>query len=292
MKTKNRFKLLPPEDQQKIIDLCDRHPYTDVLDIIAKPRSEGGLQLQASYSALCRFYLSANREARKTTVLRQTAASLQYQRHHSPGAFRTALVALLERRLFEALTTGEPVSELKDELAALKDLHRGFLAEEKWKHEPKKEKSTELSLVHLSGESHFDFLPLDEEGRPTEPPPLSPEDIASISELDEPEETPEITPEDIARLDEAIALGGEEGARHLSRDYSYPKNLIRERIRLHREKIRARGITAYQAALEIHRQKHGFAPDGSPLPANATNSVTTTNHKNPPKPPAKPLIST
>ena len=60
MKTKNRLKLLPPEDQQRIIELCASFPYEEVVDLIAKPRAEGGLQIQTSVSALCRYNTTFN----------------------------------------------------------------------------------------------------------------------------------------------------------------------------------------------------------------------------------------
>src|SRR5262245_57704252 len=102
MKNKSIFKALPQEDQQRILYLCAQHTYDEVLEIISRPRPEG-LQLKTSYSALCRFNCSQNAEARKAVVINQAAASLQYVRQRASGSLPTAILGLLETRLFEAL---------------------------------------------------------------------------------------------------------------------------------------------------------------------------------------------
>src|SRR5262245_3370322 len=148
MKPKSIFKTLPPEDQQHILSLCATHTYDEVLEIIARPRPEG-LQLKTSYSALCRFNCSSNADARKAAIVDQTAASLQYVRQAGSGSVRTGIVSLLETRVFEALRDGKPVSELKDEFSVLKDFHKGFLAEEKWRRDPDIDPKEEYR-IHLS----------------------------------------------------------------------------------------------------------------------------------------------
>jgi hypothetical protein len=284
MKTKSLFKALPPEEQQKIIDLCNRHTYHEVLAILAKPRPEG-LQIETSYSALCRFYCAYNEAARKAKILNQAASSLQFVRQDGQGSFRSAVLATLEVRIFEALQKGVPISELKDDFAVLKDFHKGFMVEEKWRHEPKVEAEKEARLHHVcnGNHSHYDFLPLDESGRPTEPAPLSPGDIAVINQLEV--EDDEITETDIAKLDLTIAAYGEEsGSRHAI-ILGLPQRLVKERVQAHRESLRARGITAVQAAIEARRKEIGLpASDPSAYPEKST-SIHQKSLENPHYPP-------
>ncbi|HEX7862571.1 MAG TPA: hypothetical protein VF773_19710 [Verrucomicrobiae bacterium] len=56
MKRLNQFTSLPKEDQTLILNLCDKLPYKEVAATLAKPRTEGGLDLTTSPSALCKFY--------------------------------------------------------------------------------------------------------------------------------------------------------------------------------------------------------------------------------------------
>src|SRR6187431_2029447 len=102
MKNKSVFKALPQEDQQRVLALCVNHTYDEVLDIIARPRPEG-LQLKTSYSALCRFNCSHSEDARKAAVVNQAASSLQYIRQAGSGSVRTAILLMLENRIFESL---------------------------------------------------------------------------------------------------------------------------------------------------------------------------------------------
>src|SRR5205085_179765 len=141
-------KSLPPEDQEHILSLCATHPYHEVIEILARPRPEG-LQLKTSYSALCRFNCSHNADARKAAVLNQAASSLQYVRQQGSGSFRTAILTVLETRILEALREGKPIADLKDEFSVLKDFKKGFLAEEKWRHDPDVDARKEFN-VHNS----------------------------------------------------------------------------------------------------------------------------------------------
>lgn len=249
MKSKSVFKALPPEDQQRILDLCARHTYDEVLEIIARPRPEG-LQLKTSYSALCRFNCAENAETRKAVVINQAAASLQYVRQRGSGAVRTAILGLLEERLLQALRAGKPVTDLKDEFAALKDFHKSFLAEEKWRHDPESRSDQESRDHHSRSlkNNHYDFVPLDEHGQPIDIPPLSEDEITSLNQTDD------ITAEDLARLDyEIAAFGPSVEDRMLIA--GYPKDLIHARIQAWRENLQARGVSPVQAAIEARRAK-------------------------------------
>jgi hypothetical protein len=51
-KERNQFVTLSKQDRQFILNLCSRLPFEAVVDLLKKPRSEGGLGIVASRSAL------------------------------------------------------------------------------------------------------------------------------------------------------------------------------------------------------------------------------------------------
>ena len=267
MNNQSIFKSLPEEDQQRILDLCSTHTYDDVLEIIARPRPEG-LQIKSSASALCRFNCSRSAEARKASVISQNASGLQYIRQDSSGSVRTGILAMIENRIFEALRSGQPISDLQDEFSALKEVHKGFLAEEKWRHEPdvdaKKEVKDHRSTVLR--DKHYDFVPCDEQGEPLDIPPLSEDEISRLNLV------ADITPDDIARLDYRIASEGRANAEEFGPVLGYPRDLIKQRIKVYEENLRTRGITPVQAAIEARRSKL-LGPSSSSLPP-LKNSAT------------------
>ena len=242
MKPKSVFKALPAEDQQRILDLCAGHTYDEVLEIIQRPPPEG-LQLKTSYSALCRFNCSHNADARKAAILDQAAAALQFIRQRSAGSLRTAILSLLETRVFEALRANTPIKELKDELAALKEIQKGFLAEEKWRHQPGIEADKEYSahLARSRRDNSPDFVPCDEHGA-TDP--------AAAPLASEPGRAGEITPELIASIDQRIAEFGPHLVRKNAATYGYPRVLVDERIGVYYHNLPARGASPLTAALQ------------------------------------------
>ena len=168
-KSRSKFAHLPPEDQKRILELCEQHTYHEALEIIAKPRPEG-LQLESSYGALVRFCTSQNQQARAAQLLAQSACAVQLSRQAHPGALRGAILTLVESRIYDALRRNIPISELSSEFAILKDFHKGFLSEEKWRTEKDSPAAQEWSL-HLKGSQLAldDFVHLDQEGNPTVP---------------------------------------------------------------------------------------------------------------------------
>jgi hypothetical protein len=175
-KSRSKFAHLPPEDQKRVIELCDQHTYNEALEILAKPRPEG-LQLESSYGALVRFYTSHNQHARAAHLLGQSARTIQLTRQAHPGALRGAILTLVESRIYDALRRSVPIAELSNEFATLKDFHRGFLSEEKWRTAKDSPANNEASLLtsHRLSEME-DFVPLDEHGHPaSEFPPTGSE---------------------------------------------------------------------------------------------------------------------
>lgn len=245
-KPRSKFALLPPVDQKRIIELCDQHTYHEALEIIAKPRPEG-LQLESSYGALVRFYAAYNQQARAAHLLNQSARTVQLTRQAHPGALRGAILTMVESRIYEALRRQVPISELSAEFAILKDFHKGFLSEEKWRTDKDSRADAEWSL-HLQSaplSDKGDFTRLDQHGNPAEPEPLSESDITAVSELD-----PNFEQAALAKLDYAIATRGRHGAHATAAVYGFGIRFVEDRIAAYKESLRQRGITAIQAAME------------------------------------------
>ena len=266
-KPRSKFALLPPEDQKRVIDLCNLHSYDEALEIIAKPRPEG-LQLQSSHGALVRFYARYNEQARKAHLLGQCARTIQITRQAHPGALRGGILTMLESRIFEALRRDVPVSDLTTKFGVLKDFHKGFLSEEKWRTVKDSPADIDWSL-HLStiGDSQKpDFVSIDEHGNPTEPDPLTPVELAELSEFD-----PDFEENALAKLDYSIAAHGREAAHRTACVYGFSYSFVEERVEAYKKQLRERGITAAQAALEAraaalakpHTHTPALTPDQS-----------------------------
>jgi hypothetical protein len=179
-KSRSKFAHLPPEDQKRILELCEQHTYNEAFEIIARPRPEG-LQLETSYGALVRFCTNHNQQARAAQLLGQSARAVQLSRQAHPGALRGAILTMVESRIYDALRRNIPISELSSEFAILKDFHKGFLSEEKWRTEKDSPANEEWSL-HLKGSQLAldDFVHLDEHGNPTALDPLTEAEHAAL----------------------------------------------------------------------------------------------------------------
>ncbi|MGZ8901423.1 MAG: hypothetical protein ACXW3Z_15135 [Limisphaerales bacterium] len=282
-KPRSKFALLPAEDQKRIIDLCDQHTYHEALDIIAQPRPEG-LQLQSSYGALVRFYASYSKQARTAHLLGQSARTVQLTRQAHPGALRGAILTMVESRIYEALRRDVPVSELSTEFAILKDFHKGFLSEEKWRTQKDSTANSDWSL-HLSSTPNpqkDDFVPVDEHGNPTEPEPLTEADLTAVSELD-----PNFEDKALAKLDYTIAARGRDAAQRTGALYGFSYSFVEQRIEAYKQQLRQRGISAAQGAIEARA-----AALKKPRVLQDTPDKSTIIQSQPPANPHDSLIST
>jgi hypothetical protein len=279
VKSKSVFTALPPEDQQRIIALCNEHTYDQVVEIVARPRPEG-LQLKTSSSALCRFYCSYNSAARKAALLDQTASSLQYIRLAGSGALPTAILSLMETTLFESLRSGTPLAKLKREFAILRDYQKGFLAEERYRHTPGLNQSWALSRheSRCAQNSHYDFIPLDSAGHPLEIEPLSEEQLNKLNY-----NATTVSPDAIAQLDYELAAFGRLTAQNLSMDRRIPSSLFEERRAIYEQNLRASGLTPLEFSIQARQsrlaaEKSATLPQENPensteMPRNSTSST-------------------
>jgi hypothetical protein len=111
MRKLSKLAALPLPDQNLVIDLCSKHPYDDVVTLVAKPRSEGGLDLKTSRSALCRFASTfhpdpdrLDQEVKRLIPLLETADSSKV-----PAAIRF----LVQQQVFRHLHAGAPFKEIE-----------------------------------------------------------------------------------------------------------------------------------------------------------------------------------
>jgi hypothetical protein len=287
IKPRSKFALLPPADQKRIIELCDQHTYHEALEIIAKPRPEG-LQIESSYGALVRFYAAHNQQARAAHLLNQSARTVQLTRQAHPGALRGAILTMVESRIYEALRRQVPISELSSEFTILKDFHKGFLSEEKWRTDKDSRADAEWSR-HLSSSPNpekGDFTPIDEHGNPTEPEPITESDMAAVSELD-----PNFEQTALAKLDYSIATRGRDAAHRTAAIYGFGIRFVEDRIAAYKEQLRQRGITAIQAAMETRAAALQKSNPTPALPSSQPNNSDISTFIQS-QPPANPPLST
>jgi hypothetical protein len=126
MKPKSVFHTLSPEDRDRVVSLCGQHTYHEVLEMIAKPRSEGGLDVQSSESALCRFYVRSHPLARKIQVDAQLVEALDESFFEKGDTYLRAIIFLLQERVFTALSTGTSIDQVTPALRHLTSLRRDY----------------------------------------------------------------------------------------------------------------------------------------------------------------------
>ena len=126
MKRLNKFTRLPEEDQKLILNLCEKHTYKDVAQILAKPRDEGGLSFTTCESALCKFFNKSHPENISTAVLGQFAAGVRFNHQaYGEGNFE-AILAMIQNRFIESLRAGKPLADLAADLRSLQRAQKCF----------------------------------------------------------------------------------------------------------------------------------------------------------------------
>src|SRR3954469_22135227 len=113
MRKISKLAALSGMDQEHVYRLCENRRYEDVVPILARPRSEGGLDLLTSRSALSRFVAQSrsdperlSREVEKLLPLLE-ARSADFSR--LSGAIRT----LLEQHIFSLLASDQPFEKIE-----------------------------------------------------------------------------------------------------------------------------------------------------------------------------------
>ena len=132
MKQRNQFAHLPREDRKLIFELCSSHTYETVVEILALPRSEGGLNITTSPSALCRFYTSEHPEPNRE-VLAQYANATHVRHQQESNAFLGAIRASAECRILENLKNGKALQDLEKEIRLLKTVQNLYHTDADWR---------------------------------------------------------------------------------------------------------------------------------------------------------------
>jgi hypothetical protein len=184
-KPKSQFTSLPQEDRTLILKLCSEHDYSEVVEILRKPRSEGGLNIHTSRAALCRFFTNSNPEP-TLALLAQFAAAANIRHEQSSNAFLGAIRATVEARILENLRAGKPLSDMERDFRFLKTAEHLYLADAKFRAQHPKTASAAFKshIQRCADAPDLDFV------RADEPQPNSP-DLESI-------------PQDLSDLDQEI----------------------------------------------------------------------------------------
>ena len=126
-KPKNQFASLPEMDRKLILDLCSQHPYHEVVDQLRKPRSEGGLNIVTSRSALCRFFTAS--QPQSLTVLAQIASAANIHHEQDSNAFLGAIRATVQARVLENLRANRPLADMQHDFKLLRTTESLYLAD-------------------------------------------------------------------------------------------------------------------------------------------------------------------
>ncbi len=147
MKRLNQFSRLSTADQSLILDLCDKLPYKKVAETLARPRSEGGLDLTTSPSNLCKFFTRHHRDAIALEAIGQFATAIRVnQQAHGEANFE-AILGLVQNRILRSLRDGTPIADLDRDFRNLQRVQKCFLADTK--HRAGNERTQEAYLDHI-----------------------------------------------------------------------------------------------------------------------------------------------
>ena len=162
-KSKSHFSCLSPEDRQYVLNLCREKEYTEVAEILAKPRSEGGLDLYTSRAALCRFFTQHQADPTHG-LLAQLAAAGNIRHEQDANAFLGAIRATVQARIFKDLRDGKNLADMSSDFRLLKTAENLYLTDAKFRAEhPKSTRANYQKLVQTCANlPSADFVPLDE----------------------------------------------------------------------------------------------------------------------------------
>jgi hypothetical protein len=108
MRKLSKLAALAPADQNHVINLCSKHPYEHVVILLAKPRGDGGLDLQTSRSALCRFATTFHPDPDRLAHEIERLMPLLEATTQDAGLFPDAIRALLQQHIFSELAANKP----------------------------------------------------------------------------------------------------------------------------------------------------------------------------------------
>jgi hypothetical protein len=123
MRKLSKLAVLPPADQNHVIDLCSKHPYEHVVTFLEKPRAEGGLDLKTSRSALCRFATTFHPDPDRLAHEIKRLLPLLEATTNSP-TLASSIGPLLERHICTQLAADAPFQKVEAAFRFLFKLHR------------------------------------------------------------------------------------------------------------------------------------------------------------------------
>jgi hypothetical protein len=171
-KPKNQFAALPETDRKFILDLCFKTPYDEAVELLRRPRSEGGLNIITSRSALSRFYTAAQPEPHDA-LLAQFAAAANIRHEQQSNAFLGAIRAAIQARVLEHLNSGRALGDMQNDFKLLRTVESLYLADANFraKH-PKTARASKDYVQQCAEAPDTDFLPADETPSDSDPNPL------------------------------------------------------------------------------------------------------------------------
>ena len=167
-KSKSQFASLPQSDQKLILELCSSHEYSEVVEILSRSRSDGGLDIRTSRAALCRFF--TQHQAQSTLgLLAQYAAATSVRHEQNSNAFLGAIRATVEARILENLRAGKAVADMERDFRFLKTAEHLYLADARFRAQhPKAASAAYTSYIQRCADApDLDFVRADEPQPPS-----------------------------------------------------------------------------------------------------------------------------
>jgi hypothetical protein len=166
-KQRNQFAALSEQDRKHVLDLCTKYSYKQAAEILGRPRSEGGLAIVTSRSALNRFFTTYHEEPARA-LLAQYASAVNVRSQQDSNAFLGAIRASVEARVLEGLKNGKALADMERDFRLLKTAQTLYLNDAKWRVEnPKAARAAYQEHVDRCAKApDIDFIPIEEASAP------------------------------------------------------------------------------------------------------------------------------
>ena len=169
-KPRNQFAALPEADRKFILELCSAHTYDEAAEILRKPRAEGGLSINTSASALCRFFTNSQPQL-DHALLAQLAAAANIRHEQQNNAFIGAIRATVQARVFENLRNGRALADMEKDFRLLRTIESLYLADAKFRvYNTKTVRASYTEHIKQCAEApETDFTPVEDSSQSVSP---------------------------------------------------------------------------------------------------------------------------
>src|SRR5690349_4586884 len=116
MKAKSIFETISEADRQIVFHTCNQMPFRQAAIFLSLPRSEGGLEIKTSKSALQRFFSTCHFDTPKFDHAADFTDMVKALRQECPFDFYPTAIAVGEAHILTGFKRGQSFVSMKEEI--------------------------------------------------------------------------------------------------------------------------------------------------------------------------------